>query len=149
MFRFVNASGSNDHNVRAVTFAKLSDLLQRGLSCWQTNEAPIRCRSHTTVDNHSVNPFAECKIHQRGYAIKISVRRDRQQQRALRTRSFNQYFTYIRRPFIHRPLALGNLERSEEHTSELQSLAYLVCRLLLEKKKKSTKKNQCPNTTHQ
>src|SRR5687767_15519917 len=29
--------------------------------------------------------------------------------------------------------------RSEEHTSELQSLAYLVCRLLLEKKK--TKKN--------
>src|SRR5687767_15648449 len=29
--------------------------------------------------------------------------------------------------------------RSEEHTSELQSLAYLVCRLLLEKKKKSTR----------
>src|SRR5687767_15206823 len=27
-------------------------------------------------------------------------------------------------------------DRSEEHTSELQSLAYLVCRLLLEKKKK-------------
>src|SRR2546425_5058663 len=27
--------------------------------------------------------------------------------------------------------------RSEEHTSELQSLAYLVCRLLLEKKKKN------------
>src|SRR2546425_1716045 len=29
-------------------------------------------------------------------------------------------------------------ERSEEHTSELQSLAYLVCRLLLEKKKNKT-----------
>ena len=29
-----------------------------------------------------------------------------------------------------------NLHRSEEHTSELQSQAYLVCRLLLEKKKK-------------
>src|SRR2546425_10382835 len=29
--------------------------------------------------------------------------------------------------------------RSEEHTSELQSLAYLVCRLLLEKKKKKYK----------
>src|SRR2546425_13342058 len=29
-----------------------------------------------------------------------------------------------------------SLIRSEEHTSELQSLAYLVCRLLLEKKKK-------------
>src|SRR5687767_15569446 len=30
----------------------------------------------------------------------------------------------------------GEPARSEEHTSELQSLAYLVCRLLLEKKKK-------------
>src|SRR5687767_15186684 len=32
--------------------------------------------------------------------------------------------------------ARRGLGRSEEHTSELQSLAYLVCRLLLEKKKK-------------
>src|SRR5687767_15564588 len=32
------------------------------------------------------------------------------------------------------------LKRSEEHTSELQSLAYLVCRLLLEKKKKKQQK---------
>src|SRR6266404_7074560 len=44
------------------------------------------------------------------------------------------------RPTAPRPPA-GNgaatpRERSEEHTSELQSLAYLVCRLLLEKKKK-------------
>src|SRR2546425_7682371 len=29
----------------------------------------------------------------------------------------------------------GGVDRSEEHTSELQSLAYLACRLLLEKKK--------------
>src|SRR2546425_8392911 len=35
--------------------------------------------------------------------------------------------------------------RSEEHTSELQSLAYLVCRLLLEKKKK---KHNRRDTTH-
>src|SRR5687767_15677257 len=33
---------------------------------------------------------------------------------------------------------LSRTYRSEEHTSELQSLAYLVCRLLLEKKKKTT-----------
>src|SRR5258705_8796570 len=33
------------------------------------------------------------------------------------------------------PLALRSIERSEEHTSELQSLRHLVCRLLLEKKK--------------
>src|SRR2546425_1012601 len=31
----------------------------------------------------------------------------------------------------------SSVARSEEHTSELQSLAYLVCRLLLEKKKKN------------
>src|SRR3712207_6887744 len=30
---------------------------------------------------------------------------------------------------------VGGVERSEEHTSELQSRQYLVCRLLLEKKK--------------
>src|SRR2546428_10110278 len=34
-------------------------------------------------------------------------------------------------------LACGRLERSEEHTSELQSRSDLVCRLLLEKKKKN------------
>src|SRR3712207_9246055 len=33
-------------------------------------------------------------------------------------------------------LGLGGVLRSEEHTSELQSRQYLVCRLLLEKKKK-------------
>src|SRR5690625_6408146 len=32
--------------------------------------------------------------------------------------------------------AIGGQERSEEHTSELQSRGHLVCRLLLEKKKK-------------
>src|SRR2546425_9629943 len=36
--------------------------------------------------------------------------------------------------------AADTFDRSEEHTSELQSLAYLVCRLLLEKKKKKNYK---------
>src|SRR2546425_9685852 len=61
------------------------------------------------------------------------------------------HFSYLNRPsssfftscfrkpssFIFLILLLaGDVEiRSEEHTSELQSLAYLVCRLLLEKKK--------------
>src|SRR2546425_8879721 len=39
----------------------------------------------------------------------------------------------------HRPVEGKN--RSEEHTSELQSLAYLVCRLLLEKKKNKIRKS--------
>src|SRR3712207_7146321 len=40
-------------------------------------------------------------------------------------------------------------DRSEEHTSELQSRQYLVCRLLLEKKKKNNKaqKNKQKNYT--
>src|SRR2546425_9016244 len=52
----------------------------------------------------------------------------------------------VKKPFPPRrqPSLYGDLhkitnsqsKRSEEHTSELQSLAYLVCRLLLEKKKK-------------
>src|SRR5687767_15378948 len=42
-------------------------------------------------------------------------------------------------PETHQPSPKGfprSGVRSEEHTSELQSVAYLVCRLLLEKKKK-------------
>src|SRR2546425_5458693 len=42
-------------------------------------------------------------------------------------------------PAVRRKVQEGpgrDVHRSEEHTSELQSLAYLVCRLLLEKKKK-------------
>src|SRR5436189_2801883 len=41
----------------------------------------------------------------------------------------------------------GPNERSEEHTSELQSPMYLVCRLLLEKKKKKKQKNQTHSQT--
>src|SRR3712207_8011764 len=37
--------------------------------------------------------------------------------------------------FITNASALDSVRRSEEHTSELQSRQYLVCRLLLEKKK--------------
>src|SRR2546425_11424781 len=39
------------------------------------------------------------------------------------------------------PASVGQA-RSEEHTSELQSLAYLVCRLLLEKKKNKSENTQ-------
>src|SRR5205823_6713234 len=42
-------------------------------------------------------------------------------------------------PFAPRWQGHLGANRSEEHTSELQSLAYLVCRLLLEKKKKSVR----------
>src|SRR2546425_9536547 len=41
------------------------------------------------------------------------------------------------------------VRRSEEHTSELQSLAYLVCRLLLEKKKKNRDRQSASPQAHQ
>src|SRR5205823_13766277 len=44
-------------------------------------------------------------------------------------------------------VSCSSMARSEEHTSELQSLAYLVCRLLLEKKKKKKKLDQKYSTT--
>src|SRR2546425_6714691 len=43
---------------------------------------------------------------------------------------------YDKREFTAKVMGTDPNTRSEEHTSELQSLAYLVCRLLLEKKKK-------------
>src|SRR5690554_7789834 len=42
-------------------------------------------------------------------------------------------------PFDDKPQYLIHDNRSEEHTSELQSRPHLVCRLLLEKKKKNKK----------
>src|SRR5205823_14021867 len=44
----------------------------------------------------------------------------------------------LRDRLLDEPQHVILLRRSEEHTSELQSLAYLVCRLLLEKKKRSS-----------
>src|SRR2546422_2268913 len=42
----------------------------------------------------------------------------------------------MRQALEHRPGDTARVPRSEEHTSELQSRLHLVCRLLLEKKKK-------------
>src|SRR3712207_7368606 len=46
---------------------------------------------------------------------------------------------------VTQPLAV--IGRSEEHTSELQSRQYLVCRLLLEKKKKTSTYTCLPSTS--
>src|SRR2546423_5041455 len=54
------------------------------------------------------------------------------------------------RAIAQEPALLGadRPDRSEEHTSELQSLAYLVCRLLLEKKKTKTQQLYSCITPH-
>src|SRR3712207_7341593 len=46
----------------------------------------------------------------------------------------DQEVTHVATAHVHYVAALSDLLRSEEHTSELQSRQYLVCRLLLEKK---------------
>src|SRR2546422_8109706 len=49
----------------------------------------------------------------------------------------------------HRRVRSSSLvPRSEEHTSELQSRLHLVCRLLLEKKKKQEKHTVCTHMQH-
>src|SRR5215831_20475255 len=54
-----------------------------------------------------------------------------------RRRRFTSSRAGDRKPLLRR----GAQQRSEEHTSELQSLRHLVCRLLLEKKKKKHKQH--------
>src|SRR5438445_7754725 len=58
----------------------------------------------------------------------------RRQRRSRRARGGHDDVTGRRRHLQRRPRY--RRDRSEEHTSELQSRQYLVCRLLLEKKKK-------------
>src|SRR3712207_6923505 len=48
---------------------------------------------------------------------------------------FSPLVRWLARMRVPTPLGAGIVVRSEEHTSELQSRQYLVCRLLLEKKK--------------
>src|SRR5947209_16502612 len=50
-------------------------------------------------------------------------------------RSISERLSVYRFDGLHRSAARLGANRSEEHTSELQSRQYLVCRLLLEKKK--------------
>src|SRR3712207_8580248 len=61
---------------------------------------------------------------------------DRVEGRVALGEKLTLYATMIRnRPFEVTVTEIRPRERSEEHTSELQSRQYLVCRLLLEKKK--------------
>src|SRR5205823_10408264 len=85
---------------------------------------PIYAERRSARDRRSRGPPPHRRASRRtrrdGYEARLRHRRVRRLQRARRRRA---------------PLRM----RSEEHTSELQSLAYLVCRLLLEKKKTYTK----------
>src|SRR3712207_8451227 len=69
----------------------------------------------------------------RSDAHEVGRHRDEPEQRRDRERAHEPRRAH---PRVHEPCALVlHPRRSEEHTSELQSRQYLVCRLLLEKKK--------------
>src|SRR3712207_9293724 len=74
-------------------------------------------------------------------ALPISERRQGEPRR--RDAGAGEGRPYARRPHLRAHQGRGD-PRSEEHTSELQSRQYLVCRLLLEKKKKKNKSEQYP-----
>src|SRR3989441_8380494 len=87
-------------------------------------EREVRAPMHTLIE--------EMDVRLARFAPEIAGDPKRSMFRIYRDIRFSKdkspYKTHAACWFYHR--------RSEEHTSELQSLAYLVCRLLLEKKKK-------------
>src|SRR5687767_15197413 len=73
-------------------------------------------------------------VHQPSVRVGVVSQRVEVRRRArIEGRGARQVFARL--PGSHTRRQVNQLRRSEEHTSELQSLAYLVCRLLLEKKK--------------
>src|SRR5438093_10096437 len=72
------------------------------------------------------------------YVVLRSVRRARAELRRCVTRCRHCGIFFLTHPRNAGRRDLGCPFRSEEHTSELQSLTNLVCRLLLEKKKQHT-----------
>src|SRR5205823_6726377 len=95
----------------------------------------------STLSLHDALPISTClrvlKL-TTNYATRICLRRraPRHTRKSclLPFRAHNQWED--RRPDHEETADCARWQRSEEHTSELQSLAYLVCRLLLEKKKR-------------
>src|SRR2546427_10889832 len=78
-----------------------------------------------TLSLHDALPILqEGHLHLHGMLLGVGRVIDVHQRRGLEQRA--------REPLVHH----GVTQRSEEHTSELQSQSNLVCRLLLEKKKK-------------
>src|SRR2546425_6121716 len=95
-------------------------------------ECDVR-REQPVGPDHDIDIAARDALHQRSRLL-----------RAAKARQHFDAHRVIGEPLAKcAPVLLGENRRghrSEEHTSELQSLAYLVCRLLLEKKKNTSLK---------
>src|SRR2546425_6101277 len=90
------------------------------------DRAQSRLRPHSLMFGRSTRWSSCCP----------SLRRDAGAQSHTGCQTGRRGIRGISREGDERARAPRQPDRSEEHTSELQSLAYLVCRLLLEKKKK-------------
>src|SRR2546422_7798306 len=88
----------------------------------------------TLFRSHSISDAAACED------VKVLAHdcREADKQRARHDRVADRHFVEKRQ--VAEDDEVGQNERSEEHTSELQSRLHLVCRLLLEKKKKKNRK---------
>src|SRR5437763_5517732 len=104
--------------------------MPHGLACGGRRIAATEVPGHSGASGGRYRPEARqecatiCQGYARGNCLAAQNRRDLPILPSGKGES-------LRQPGVHW------LHRSEEHTSELQSPMYLVCRLLLEKKKKN------------
>src|SRR5205823_13348211 len=101
-------------------------------SLFAIRHASTKCRSR--AESFSLSALARYLERSRAGTLRINCS-------ARSSGSVKVIFRVAILPYYHishpkNDLHTAGRSRSEEHTSELQSLAYLVCRLLLEKKKK-------------
>src|SRR2546425_7606170 len=104
------------------------------------------CSASKTTFRQAAVPNAARPIYPKTNRPRTAPRRKPEQEKCMYTKDAIRYSLNLADQAVMRSLETiedapltfptENGGRSEEHTSELQSLAYLVCRLLLEKKKK-------------
>src|SRR2546421_8580557 len=85
-------------------------------------------------------------LYQKTHLLSISFDPDYDTPQVLRSYGASHTGRYSDEKFQHWEFATGNKDRSEDHTSELQSRSDLVCRLLLEKKKNNKPRRTPPRS---
>src|SRR5690625_3648787 len=120
------------------------------------HESVLKSEAIAGLDIKPHGTYVDCTVGGGGHAFEIASRLNNQGRLiafdqdidALKAAQeklapFEKKVTFINENFRHLETALLDRRidqvRSEEHTSELQSRGHLVCRLLLEKKKKNIK----------
>src|SRR5690625_5791471 len=101
--------------------------------------------NHITVIGKRRKPRTYRKKARKQY---LSLSKQRKPSKEKIHKAIKQQLGYVHRNLKHiEKLGINSLHRSEEHTSELQSRGHLVCRLLLEKKKKTNTITSIPTAT--